>query len=67
MKYYIIPYLTLLIIIIIITIPTTTKQDNIGFDIRGDVKLFDFGLARRVSFGTGCGGGGLRVLRVSHV
>jgi serine/threonine protein kinase len=47
MKYYIIPYLTLLIIIII-TIPTTTKQDNIGFDIRGDVKLFDFGLAKEL-------------------
>jgi len=22
------------------------KPDNIGFDVRGDVKIFDFGLAR---------------------
>ena len=25
------------------------KPTNIGFDVRGDVKLFDFGLARFVS------------------
>jgi serine/threonine protein kinase len=22
------------------------KQDNIGFDVRGDVKIFDFGLCK---------------------
>lgn len=25
------------------------KPDNIGFDVRGDVKIFDFGLAREIS------------------
>lgn len=24
------------------------KPDNIGFDVRGDVKLFDFGLSREL-------------------
>lgn len=24
------------------------KPDNIGFDVRGDVKLFDFGLAKEM-------------------
>lgn len=25
------------------------KPENIGFDVRGDVKIFDFGLAREVN------------------
>jgi serine/threonine protein kinase len=24
------------------------KPDNIGFDVRGDVKIFDFGLAKEI-------------------
>lgn len=27
------------------------KPDNIGFDVRGDVKIFDFGLARQLPRG----------------
>lgn len=26
-----------------------TKQENIGFDVRGDVKVFDFGLCKGLS------------------
>jgi hypothetical protein len=26
----------------------TKKPDNLGFDVRGDVKLFDFGLAKEL-------------------
>jgi serine/threonine protein kinase len=25
------------------------KPDNIGFDVRGDVKIFDFGLAKEIN------------------
>ena len=28
------------------TQPINTKKENIGFDIRGDVKVFDFGLVK---------------------
>eukprot|EP00540_Astrosyne_radiata_P006903 CAMPEP_0116838156 /NCGR_PEP_ID=MMETSP0418-20121206/9055_1 /TAXON_ID=1158023 /ORGANISM="Astrosyne radiata, Strain 13vi08-1A" /LENGTH=466 /DNA_ID=CAMNT_0004468125 /DNA_START=114 /DNA_END=1514 /DNA_ORIENTATION=- len=31
------------------------KPDNIGFDIRGDVKLFDFGLAKELDESLRCG------------
>lgn len=27
------------------------KPDNIGFDVRGDVKIFDFGLSRQIPSG----------------
>lgn len=30
------------------TILNWQKPDNVGFDIRGDVKLFDFGLAKEL-------------------
>lgn len=28
--------------------PTVQKPDNVGFDVRGDVKIFDFGLAKEL-------------------
>lgn len=34
------------LLIIIFIVPYLQKPDNVGFDVRGDVKIFDFGLAR---------------------
>ena len=44
-SYHIISYLTRILLLLLRSIPF---QDNIGFDIRGDVKLFDFGLAKEL-------------------
>jgi len=30
----------------ILVLDTIVEPDNVGFDVRGDVKIFDFGLAR---------------------